>query len=438
MHSHLFTPAKLLKLQRRAFDFFNENLNPENGLVADSTRKNWPCSIAVVGFALSCYPIAVERGFLKRSEALKRTLSALRFFADSEQSTHPEASGHRGFYYHFLDMKSGKRVWKCELSTIDSAILFYGFLLCAQYFDRDTKSEIEVRERTEFLLARADWRWACARSTRVALAWKPEHLKRTKGFLKARWSGYNEAILLQFLALAASEYSLPESSYHTWCGTYDWKKVYGIEYLYAGPLFIHQFPHLWIDFRDIRDEYMQSKNCDYFQNSVRATFIQQEYARRNPRGFVGYTENCWGITAGDGPGDAIRKFNGRRQRYFPYRARGAPYGPDDGTLAPWAMIASLPFAPEMVLQSLHSIDKTYPEMTNHFGFHCSFNPSFQTKTGYWIAPEYFGIDQGPIVLAIENYLTGLPWQLMRKNPVLQTGLRRAGFTGGWLSVEPRA
>ena len=178
---------------------------------------------------------------------------------------------------------------------------------------------------------------------------------------------------------------------------------------------------------------MQAKNSDYFENSRRATLIQQEYARRNPHGFVGYNENCWGITSGDGPGDATRDFNGRNQTFFPYRARGVPFGPDDGTLAPWAVVASLPFAPEIVLPALHHIEQTYPAMTNRFGFHCSFNPSFQTEDGCWIAPEYFGIDQGPIVLALENHLTGLPWQLIRKNKVIQNGLKRAGFTGGWIS-----
>ena len=257
-------------------------------------------------------------------------------------------------------------------------------------------------------------------------------LKRSNGFLKAHWSGYNEAILLQILALGSTEYSLPKSSYEDWCSTYDWKTIYGIETLYAGPLFIHQFPHLWIDFKSIRDAAMHDKNCDYFENSRRATFIQQEYSRRNPRGFIGYNENCWGITAGDGPGEKTRHLNNRQQKYFAYRARGVPFGPDDGTLAPWAVIASLPFAPEIVLPALHHIEKTYPEMTNKFGFHCSFNPSFQTKGSFWIASEYFGLDQGPIVLAIENHLTGLPWQLMRKNPIIQKGLQRAGFTGGWL------
>ena len=432
MHSLCFTPADLLNLQRNAFDYFNKVYNPENGLVADTTREDSPCSIAAVGFALSCYPIAVERGFLAHTEALKRTLAVLRFFSNSEQSTRPQASGYKGFYYHFLSMKTGGRVWKCELSTIDTTLLFYGALMAAEYFNGDKPEEIEVRELTEILLTRADWRWATNDRTRVALAWKPELLKRSNGFLKAHWSGYNEAILLQILALGSTEYSLPKSSYEDWCSTYDWKTIYGIETLYAGPLFIHQFPHLWIDFKSIRDAAMHDKNCDYFENSRRATFIQQEYSRRNPRGFIGYNENCWGITAGDGPGEKTRHLNNRQQKYFAYRARGVPFGPDDGTLAPWAVIASLPFAPEIVLPALHHIEKTYPEMTNKFGFHCSFNPSFQTKGSFWIASEYFGLDQGPIILAIENHLSGLPWQLMRKNPIIQKGLQRAGFTGGWL------
>lgn len=427
-----FTQQRLLALQHHSFEYFDCNWNPENGLVADTSKNDSPCSIAALGFALSCYPIAVERGWLGRAEAAQRVLAALRFFAASEQSTRPDATGYRGFYFHFLDMKSGRRVRKCELSTIDSTILFYGFLLCAEYFDRDTKAETELRERTEQLLARADWRWACEGSPRVALAWKPERASIDNGFLKARWSGYDESLMLILLALGSPEYSLSADAYAAWCETYQWKTIYDREYLYAGPLFIHQFSHLWIDFRDIRDEYMRGRNSDYFQNSRHATYIQQEYSRRNPRGFAGYNECCWGITAGDGPGDDVRTIDGQRRRFYPYRARGVPFGPDDGTLAPWAVAASLPFAPEIVLPTLTHMEKTYPEMANHFGFRCSFNPTYKTADGYWISPEYFGLDQGPVILAIENHLTGLPWQLMRNSRVLQRGLQRAGFRGGWL------
>jgi hypothetical protein len=201
----------------------------------------------------------------------------------------------------------------------------------------------------------------------------------------------------------------------------------------AGPLFVHQLSHMWIDFRGIQDEYMRNKAIDYFENSRRATYIQQQYAIRNPRGFAGYGEYIWGLTASDGPGPISKKIGGRLRRFYDYEARGIPNGPDDGTLAPWAVIASLPFAPEIVLPSIQYFDEAFPEMTSKYGFKCSFNPTFSTaQSKDWISKGYYGLDQGPIVLMIENYRSGLLWRLMRGCPYIVSGLRRAGFSGGWL------
>lgn len=419
-----YSDTHLRALQRRAFDYFLNYTNPDNGLVADKSRDDSPCSIAAVGFALTCFPIAVENGWMQRCEALKLSLAALRFFANSQQSTHRHATGYRGFYYHFLDMQSGKRVWNCELSTIDTTILLYGALAAAEYFDRDTKDERELREFAETVIARADWRWAQNDHSCVALAWKPEI-----DFLRARWCGYNEALLLMIMALGAPEYSLPGNSYYAWCESYRWKTIYGIEYLYAGPLFIHQFPHMWLDLRGRQDNVMRERNSDYFENSRRAVLIQREYCRRNPRGFVGYNENCWGLTASDGPGNCVKSISGKPRQFWAYRARGVPFGADDGTLSPWAVVASLPFEPDSVLHALSHIESTYPAMSNTFGFHCSFNPTFggETEAG-WIGPDYFAIDQGPMVIAIENQLTGFVWKLLRKSKILQRGFEKAGFS----------
>ncbi|HEY3427518.1 MAG TPA: glucoamylase family protein, partial [Acidimicrobiia bacterium] len=158
------------------------------------------------------------------------------------------------------------------------------------------------------------------------------------------------------------------------------------------------------------------------------------YAIRNPRGFRGYNEHSWGITASDGPGPATRVVNGVPRKFFAYRARGIPNGPDDGTLAPWGVVASLPFAPEIVLPTIKYLDAEYPYIISKYGFRCSFNPTFSDGTGQgWIAEGYYGLDQGPIVMMIENHQTGLLWHLGRSCPYLEAGLRRAGFTGGWLA-----
>jgi len=425
---HSFSDKKLETLQRLTFDYFLKETNPENGLVPDSTRQGAPCSITATGFALASYPVGVERGFITRDAGVRRTLTTLRFFLNSRQSEERDATGYQGFYYHFLDMKTGLRTWDCELSTIDSTFLIAGALTAAQYFNRDTAEEREIREIADSLYRRADWQWAQNGKDTVTHGWRPE-----SGFIKYRWEGYNEALILYILALASPTHPLPAKSYQAWIKTYKWKKLYGYEFLSASPLFIHQLSHLWIDFRGIQDEYMRHKAIDYFENSRRATYIQQQYAIRNPRGFKGYGEYTWGLTASDGPGPATMNIEGRSRKFYDYSARGVPDGPDDGTLAPWAVVASLPFAPEIVLPSIQYFDDAFPEMTSKYGFKCSFNPTFSGGSGEkWISKGYYGLDQGPIVLMIENYRSGFLWQLMRRCPYIIDGLRRTGFAGGWL------
>jgi len=425
---HSFSDTQLETLQRLTFDYFLKETNAQNGLAPDSTREGSPCSITATGFALAAYPVGVVRKFVTRNDAIKRTLTTLRFFWNSPQGPEPDATGYKGFYYHFLDMKTGRRTWNSELSTIDSTFLIAGALTAAEYFNRDSEAESEIRTLAKAIYARTDWQWAQNRGVTVTHGWKPE-----SGFIKYRWQGYNEALLLYVLGLASPTHALPAKSYQAWTRTYKWKKLYGHEFLYAGPLFIHQLSHMWIDFRGIQDQYMRKRGIDYFENSRRATYVQQQYAIRNPRQFKGYGEYIWGLTASDGPGPASRKVGGKLCTFYDYKGRAVPNGPDDGTLAPWAVIASLPFAPEIVLPSLQYFDETFPEMTSKYGFKCSFNPTFSEASGKgWISKGYYGLDQGPIVLMIENYRSGFLWQLMQHCSYIIDGLRRAGFAGGWL------
>ncbi len=416
-------------LQRETFEYFLHEVNAENGLVRDKTCADVPSSIAAVGLALAAYPVGVERGFCKRAIAVKNALVALRFFWNSPQSEAPNATGCKGFYYHFLDMETGRRAWKSELSSIDTTLLLAGGLLAAQYFDADSADERELRDLADALYRRADWQWMRDGGTAVSLAWKPEC-----GFQRYRWKGYNEALLLYALALGSPTFPIPPESYAAWTSTYKWKKIYGHEYLYAGPLFIHQLSHAWIDFRGLQDEFMRGKGIDYFENSRRATYVQREYAIRNPKGFEGYGEQLWGISASDGPGPLVCQSEGRTRRFYNYLARGVPFGPDDGSIAPWATVSSLPFAPEIVLPAIQYFEQIQLR-GKQYGFRSTFNASFPTQSGNehgWVSPYFYAIDQGPIVLMIENYRTGLPWRLMRDCKYLETGLRRAGFVGGWL------
>lgn len=422
-------------LERVTFDYFWHEANPTNGLVADSTRNGSPASTATIGFALTIYPIAVERGFVTRAEAVARTLTTLRFLWESPQGTAADASGYQGFFYHFLEMESGRRFAKCELSTIDTTFLFAGALMAAQYFQADDADERAIRHLADALYCRADWPWAQNGEATVTMGWTPE-----KGFLPNRWYGYSEALILYVLGLGSPTAPLEPASYAEWTTTYHWEKFYDYELLYAGPLFIHQFSHLWIDFRQLQDEYMRERGIDYFENSRRATYLQQQYAIHNPQGFQRYGEHCWGITACDGP-DADCEVAGQWRHFYGYLARGAPLGPDDGTLAPWAAVASLPFAPEIVLPTLRFLTELHLQTPAPYGFKCSFNPTYpaapdkeQRRAVGWVSPWHLGINQGPIVIMAENYRTSLIWQLMRRCPYLVRGLQRAGFRGGWLDT----
>ena len=416
------------QLQRAAFGYFLRAVNPANGLIADTSREGSPCSIAVVGFALSAYPVAVQRGWMARADAVKRSLSVLRFFLDSDQGGRAEATGFKGFYYHFLDMHTGSRVWRSELSMIDTALFIAGALTAGRYFSANTHEETELRELADLLYRRVDWRWAQNDSTTINHGWKPE-----SGFLNYCWDGYSEAMLLYVLALGSPTHPIEGDCYHAWTATYQWEHLYGYDFLYAGPLFVHQFSHAWIDFRGIRDRFMREKRCDYFENSRRATEVQREYARRNPHGFAGYDEHCWGLTACDGPSLQLPELANQRRRLFGYAARGVPYGPDDGTLSGWAALASLPFAPEIALCAAHHMLQRYPEMLCADQYSSSFNPTLASADrGAWVSAGHFGLDQGIVVMMIENHRSQLIWQLMRDCPCVGTGLRRAGFRGGWL------
>jgi hypothetical protein len=424
----------LANLQRETFDFFSHEYDPSNGLIPDSTKPGSPASITAIGFGLSAFVVAAQNGFLSRAEVIKRVLTTLLFLSKSPQGPESDAAGYKGFYYHFLDMKSGRRAGDCELSSIDTALLMAGVLCVGQYFDGTESDERAIRELSEEIYSRVEWDWMTTDKGFIRHGWKPE-----SGFLQSSWDqDYCEAIILYVLAMGAPKHGISNKGYVAWTSTFKTKEIYGYKYLYAGPLFIHQFSHLWIDFMGIRDEFNRQNDFDYFENSRRASLVQREYAIENPQGFASYSENGWGLTASDGPGPKHLKINGIEREFFGYTARGAPFGPDDGTLAPWAVVASLPFAPNEVLAAMrHAIERLELKNPNSYGFDASFNPTFPERDKNrhgWVAPWRLGLNQGPIILMIENYNTRLIWNLMRGCPAIVRGLRIAGFGGGWLSL----
>jgi hypothetical protein len=417
-------------LQFTTILYYLQCSNPDNGLIRDKTQPNAPASIAALGMALATIPVMVQRGVVIRDFAAKITLKRLKFLWECPQGPEPDVSGYKGFFYHFLDIETGRRVWQCELSTIDSAFLFAGALTAAAYFDGDSADEEDIRRFARALYERADWNWARNHGPTLTHGWRPED-----GFIPYRWRGYDEGLLLYVLGLGSPTHPLPPESYAAYTESYEWKKIYDTELLYAGPLFIHQFSHMWIDFRGIRDEFMRRHDSDYFENSRRATYVQQQYAIHNPMEFIGYGEYCWGITASDGPGWTGRSVKGIQRQFFGYLARGAPFGPDDGTISPWVVVASLPFAPEIVIPTVRHFAEMNLGMRSLYGFKPSFNQTYAVEDSHpewWVSPYHFGIDQGPVILMIENYRTGFLWDLMRRCPPIVAGLRKAGFAGGWL------
>ena len=439
-------PAIYGDIERRTFNFFWERVNRANGLVPD----RWPTpsfsSIAAVGSALTAYPIGVERGWCTRSDARDLTLTTLRFFWNAPQGAEAKGvTGHKGFFYHFLDMQSGLRFETNELSSVDTSLLLMGVLFAGQYYDRDEPAEREIRDLAEHIYARADWNFFRSDGRPgISMGWHPE-----EGLIDRNWDGYNEGMLVNILALGAPDHAAPDGLWDVWTAPYSrfWQGEGPTRHIAFAPLFGHQYSHIWIDFRGIRDSAMRDAGFDYFENSRRATYANRAYCAANPMGWAGYSDQVWGLTACDGPGDFRLPYRGETRNFFGYAARGPidqPDGRDDGTIAPTAALASLPFAPEIVIPCAEAMLREHgARLYGQYGFRDAFNPSFtyqdpKSRTGSvdpmrgWVATDYLGIDQGPILLQAANYRDDFVWKYMRRVPAIQRGLKRAGFTGGWL------
>lgn len=437
--------AFLDTVQTRTFGYFWELSNPRNGLTPDRAPTPSFSSVAAVGFALTAYPIGVERGYITRAQARERVLTTLRFFWTAPQGPQPTGvTGHNGFFYHFLDMQTGYRFETVELSTIDTALLLAGVLFCQSYFDGADADETAIRAFADSLYLRVNWTWAQTQPPIVSMGWRPEN-----GFIDYYWRGFNEAMLLYVLALGSPTYPLGAEAWTAWTQTYRWGSYYNQEHVGFAPLFGHQYSQIWIDFRGIRDAYMRGRGIDYFENSRRATFSQRAYAIANPMGWKDYGMDIWGLTASDGPLDREFTVNGQQRRFFTYSARGASFTEvrDDGTLAPTAAGGSVPFAPEIAIPALIAMREKYGEnLFSRYGFLDAFNPTFTFDVAVqhgrvvpgvgWFGTDYLGIDQGPIIAMIENHRSDLVWKHMRRNPHIVRGLKRAGFTGGWLDAAP--
>ncbi len=423
-------------LELRTFHYFWDLADPNTGLIPDRAPTKSFSSIAATGFGLASYVIGVERGYVSRQDAAARVLKTLKFFWNAPMGSDATGvSGYKGFYYHFLDMSTGERFKNVELSTIDTTWLLAGILTCRDYFDGSSADETQIRALADSINNRVDWPWITKSDGLVSMGWHPE-----SGFLNAEWSGYNEGMFLYVLALGSPTHPLPGSAWTKWTQTYQWGNFYGYLGVQFGPLFGHQYSQMFVDYKGIQDAYMKQKGSDYFENAKNATLGQIAYAEKNPKQFDGYGENVWGLTACDGPGDTTITVYGNSIHFRGYSARGeaANYDVDDGTLAPTAAGGSIAFTPKRSIAALEYMKSNYPGIWSDYGFKDSFNPTWPLKQNgekAWYDKDYLGIDQGPILIMAENYRTGLIWNLLKKDSVVVRGLKKAGFSGGWLNIK---
>ncbi|MCI0336047.1 MAG: hypothetical protein L0226_00575 [Acidobacteria bacterium] len=389
-------------LSRRSFRFFQEQADPQTGLVRDRARtdgtphreaQNKIASIAATGFGLTAWCIAAERGWVSKQEARERVLAALRFFADRQE--HKE-----GWFYHFVNVRTGEREWKSELSSIDTTLLLGGVLTARGYFQTDREI---VRLATK-IYHRVDFQWMLnGHPHLLSHGWRPE-----SGFIQHRWGDYSESALLYLLAIGSPTHPIPAESWYAW--KRDWITYGEYKYLSApAPLFIHQYSHAWVDFRGRRES--KPPSVDYFENSVIATRAHRAFCLDLAKEFPGYTENMWGITASDTAKG--------------YHAWGGPprRGPIDGSVVPCAAGGSLMFAPEITVPALREMkEKLGEKIYGRYGFTDAFNPN----TG-WVNPDVIGIDVGIILLSAENLRSGNVWLWFKRNPEPEDALRRVGL-----------
>jgi hypothetical protein len=404
-------------VQETDFDYFWYWANPLNGLIPDRSETSSTASIAAVGFGLTAIGIAIDHGWITRSQGVARVLTTLNTFLQGPQGSNATGViGCNGWFYHFLDMHTALRA-SSELSSIDTALLLAGILYDKQYFNGTNADETSIRTMASEIFNRVNWTWMANGTNGVSTAWYP-----TTGFSGGYWIGYCEGMIIYCLGLGTATNPLPASSWNLWTSGYTWATNYGQAYVFYPPLFTYEYSHCWIDFRHIADSYMNNHNSTYFENSRRAALAQVAYSTANPNHEVGYSSNVWGLTASDGPGG--------------YAVHGLPpEGYDDGTISPTAAGGAIAFTPEYSEPTLQYFYTHYrPHIWTAYGFYDAFN----LGQG-WYDVDELGIDQGPIVIMIENYRTQRPWQLFMQNPEVTNGLQRAGFVSlPFMNLTPQA
>lgn len=379
------------------FDYFWYEANPDNGLIKDRSTPDSPSSIAAVGFGLAAIPIGIDRGWITYNQGYERALVTLRTFAEGG------VQGQNGFFYHFVDMETGERVWSSEVSSIDSALFIAGALTAGQYFQG---TEVEALARQ--LYEQMDWQWMMANTNMVSMGWKPDI-----GFLSSTWDHFDESLLLYVLAIGSPTHPIPAETWDRWKRPVNTQE--GYIYLPAEPLFVYQYPLAFLDLAGKEDAY-----ANYFNNTRMACERNRAFSEANADIFATYQNGVWGISASDGPRG--------------YRAYGANGGNHDGTIAPYASIACLPFTPDAALEGMRAMLREYgPKVWREYGFVSAINAAED-----WYSVEHIGIDQGDILLMITNYQDGFVWDLFMQLEPVQQALEAMGFveSAGDYAVTP--
>lgn len=401
--------AFLEDLSRRAFLYFWEQSDPHTGLTLDRTRNSGEktagrseqvASLASTGFALTALCIGCARKWRPPAEVRERVRATLRHLSTAQPHE-------RGWFYHFVERHSGERVWKSELSTIDTALLLAGALTAQQFFETDS----EIGQMAQDIYERVDFTWMLDRKSNcLRMGWNPE-----SGFLRSIWGEYRENLILYILAIGAPLHPIPLSSWYAF--TRDSVAFEDYRFVGAGPLFTHQFSHAWLDFEGVRDS--PPFELDYFSNSIVATLAHRSFCLSLRSLFPGYSEDLWGITPSDSE--------------IGYMSWGGFSRHDlDGTVVPCAAAGSLMFTPNLCLPVLSRMRTGFAqEIYGRYGFSDAFHP-----VSRWVNPDVIGIDLGITLLSAENLRTRFVWSQFNRQPNVRSAMSRIfqGPTANKVSV----
>ena len=394
----------LTLIQERTFKYFWDYAHPVSGLSRERLNSGDIVTSGGSGFGIMAIPVGIERGFITREEGAERLLNIVTFLDEKAERFH-------GAYSHWLNGSTGEAYDFSEKDNgadlVETGFLIEGLLTVQQYFDLDNATENAIREKITKIWEEVEWDWFIRSDNSLYWHWSPEY----DWAMNMKISGWNEALIIYVLAASSPTHPISKEVYEQgWARNgkmANGKKYYDITLplgeSYGGPMFFAHYSFLGLDPRNLKDQY-----AEYWEQNVAHAKINHAYCAANPKKFYGYSDECWGITASDYPDGYIAS---------------SPTN-DTGTIAPTAAVASIPYTPE---ESLKAIRYFYyilgDRLVGEYGFKDSFNLSRR-----WFAPSYIAIDQGPIILMIENYRTGLLWDLFMKNEEVLAGLDKLGFS----------